>query len=309
MKFDFMANRRTFFTISGILMILALVLFALQGLNYGIDFNGGSIINVTFDEALTENRIREIFGKMDGLFFRPEQIIIQSISETQGKGFIIRYPSALIDSVDVSQTHSRILRELKAAAPYSDETLEVSNVGPTIGAEMRKQGIQAAIISVIGILLYLAYRFEFQSATGSVVALIHDLVITIGFLAIFRVEFDVSVLAALLTILGYSVNDSIVTLDRIRENRRIMRETDFVSIVNDSINQTISRTLNTSLTTLGSLVALLLLGGTAIRGFAITMTFGVIVGTYSSIFITSPVLLYLTGEKLSKRQRRASTAA
>jgi preprotein translocase SecF subunit len=217
-----------------------------------------------------------------------------------GKEFIIQYPAAPVDSQKNSEIHDFILSDLKAAAPYSDEALEVSNVGPTVGEEMKKQGIQAAIISVIGILLYLAYRFEFQSATGAIVAIVHDLIITLGFLAMIGVEFDITVLAGILTLLGYSVNDSIVILDRIRENRKFAKDNNFANLINDSINQTLGRTLNTSITTLLALFSLLWLGGISIWGFALTLTFGVIIGTYSSVFVASPVLLEMTGEKLGR---------
>ena len=297
MNFDFMGKRFTFFGISVALILLSLVLLAAKGLNFGIDFKGGNIIHVRFKQELTESGIRDIFGKMKGLYFQPSQLIIQAISGGQGRDFIIQYPAVAVDNQESTEVHGRILRDLKAAAPYDDEALEVANVGPTVGAEMKKQGVWAAVISVIGVLLYLAWRFEFQSATGAVAALVHDLLITLGFITLLGVEFDITVLAAILTMLGYSANDSIVVLDRVRENRKIMKESSFSALINVSINQTLGRTINTSMTTLFSLLALLLLGGASIYGFALALTFGVIIGTYSSIFISSPVLLEMTGEK------------
>jgi len=286
MNIKFMQNRYTFFTISITLIIISILLLAVKGLNYGIDFKGGSIIHVRFDAESSESKIRELFTQIEknrGLYFTSDQLVIQSVGGGQGREFIIQYPAAPIDSQKNSEIHDQILSDLKAAAPFNDEALEVSNVGPTIGDEMKTQGLQAAILCVIGILLYLAYRFEFQSATGAI-------------------EFDVTVLAAILTLLGYSVNDSIVILDRIRENRKISKESSFAELIDVSINQTLGRTINTSLTTLLALFALLLLGGISIKGFAITLTIGVVVGTYSSIFISSPVLLEMTGEKLGKKQ-------
>lgn len=303
MHFQFMKNRYTFFGISITLIIIAVLLMLVKGLNYGIDFKGGSIMHVRFDNESSENKIREYFKQIEknrGLYFTSDQIIVQSVAGGQGREFIIQYPAAPVDSQKNAETHDAILSDLKALAPFSDEALEISNVGPTLGEEMKKQGIQAAILSVIGILLYLAYRFEFQSASGAIVGIVHDLIITVGFVALIGIEFDVTVLAALLTLLGYSVNDSIVVLDRIRENRKISKDNSLAAIIDDAINQTLGRTLNTSITTLLALIALLMLGGASIKGFAITLTFGVIIGTYSSIFIASPVLLEMTGDKIGK---------
>ncbi|MDN5278080.1 MAG: preprotein translocase subunit SecF [Clostridiales bacterium] len=303
MNLQFMKHRYTFFGISIALIIVSVLLLAIKGLNYGIDFKGGSIIHVRFESEMNETKIRDIFKSIEknrSLYFTSDQLIIQSVASGMGKEFIIQYPAAPVDSQKNSEIHDFILSDLKAAAPYSDEALEVSNVGPTVGEEMKKQGIQAAIISVIGILLYLAYRFEFQSATGAIVAIVHDLIITLGFLAMIGVEFDITVLAGILTLLGYSVNDSIVILDRIRENRKFAKDNNFANLINDSINQTLGRTLNTSITTLLALFSLLWLGGISIWGFALTLTFGVIIGTYSSVFVASPVLLEMTGEKLGR---------
>ncbi|GAB4273202.1 MAG: protein translocase subunit SecF [Candidatus Rifleibacteriota bacterium] len=305
MNFQFMKHRYTFFGISIALIVASVLLLAIKGLNYGIDFKGGSLIHLRFEQEMDENKIRDIFKKIEksrNLYFTSDQLIIQSVASGMGKEFMIQYPAAPVDSQKNSEIHDLILADLKAAAPYSDETLEVSNVGPTVGEEMKKQGIQAAILSVIGILLYLAYRFEFQSATGAIIAIVHDLLITLGFLALIGIEFDVTVLAAILTMLGYSVNDSIVILDRIRENRKFAKDNNFKKLIDDSINQTLGRTLNTSFTTLLALLALLFLGGISIHGFALTLTFGVIVGTYSSIFVASPVLLEMTGEKLGRKK-------
>lgn len=304
MNIQFMKNRYTFFGISIALIVISLLLLVVKGLNYGIDFKGGSIIHVRFDAESNESKIRDIFTQIEkkrSLYFNSDQLIIQSVSGGQGREFIIQYPAAPVDSAKNSDVHDQILSDLKAIAPFSDEALEVSNVGPTIGDEMKKQGIQAAVIAIIGILLYLAYRFEFQSATGAIVAIIHDLILVLGAISLLGIEFDVTVLAAVLTLLGYSVNDSIVILDRIRENRKISKESSFSQLIDISINQTLGRTINTSLTTLLALFALLLLGGTSIKGFALTLTIGVIIGTYSSVFISSPVLLEMTGTKLGKK--------
>ncbi|MBU1109435.1 MAG: protein translocase subunit SecF [Candidatus Riflebacteria bacterium] len=305
MTFQFMKNRYTFFGISITLIVISILLLFVKGLNYGIDFKGGSIMHVRFIDESNETKIRDIFKQIEkerSLYFTSDQIIVQSVGGGQNREFIIQYPAAPLDSAKNAEVHDHILSDLKRLAPFSDEALEVANVGPTIGDELKKQGLQAAVLSVVGILLYLAYRFEFQSATGAIVALVHDLVIVLGALALIGIEFDVTVLAAVLTLLGYSVNDSIVVLDRIRENRKISKESSFAALIDTSINQTLGRTINTSMTTLLALFALLMLGGISIKGFAITLTIGVIVGTYSSIFIASPVLFEMTGDKLGRNK-------
>jgi len=301
MKYNFMGYRNHFFAFSGTLLVLSLLLLLARGFEYGIDFKGGNIIRVRFDQEVTENKIRETFNKMSGLYFKGEQLVIQSVAEGQGHEFIIQYPAPVMDTAETGKLHGEILKNLKTDLPFKDDSLEMANIGPTVGDDMKRQGLYAAVLAVVGILLYLAWRFEFQSATGAVLSLVHDLIIVCGFVSLFRIEFDVTVLAALMTLLGYSVNDSIVVLDRIRENRRISRENDFVTLINDSINQTLGRTINTSLTTLFSTVALLMLGGQTLHSFALVLTFGVIFGTYSSVFIASPVLLFLTGNKLNRR--------
>ncbi len=303
MKFDFMGYRKQYGLASAILCLVALGICFTHGLNYGIDFKGGNIIHVRFNGETSETAIREVFGSIKDLYFTPEQLIIQNVAGGQNKEFVIQYPAPLRDTAENAQMHVTIQKTLKEKIPFIDDALETANVGPTVGDDMKRQGIWAAILSVVGILLYLAWRFEIQSATGAVVALIHDLCLTLGFISITGIEFDVTVLAAILTMLGYSVNDSIVVLDRIRENRRIMRDVGFSALINDSVNSTLGRTINTSLTTLFTLVALLLKGGSSIHGFSATLTFGIAVGTYSSIFISAVILLEMTGDKLERKRR------
>jgi len=298
-----MKNRYTFFGLSITLVVISILLLMVKGLNYGIDFKGGSILHVRFVDESSESKIRDNFkqiAKERNLYFTADQIVVQSVAGGQNREFIIQYPAAPMDSAENAEIHDHILGDLKRLAPFSDEALEVSNVGPTIGDDLKKQGLQAAVLSVVGILLYLAYRFEFQSAIGAIIALVHDLIIVLGAISLIGLEFDVTVLAAALTLLGYSVNDSIVILDRIRENRKITKETSFAAVIDASINQTLGRTLNTSITTLLALFSLLILGGISIKGFATTLTIGCIIGTYSSIFIASPVLFEMTGDKLGR---------
>lgn len=303
MNFNFMGMRTMCYTISGVIVIMCLVVIFGKGLNYGIDFKGGNIIHVRFLDATAETAIREAFGKIPNLYFNPDSLIIQPVAAGQGKEYIVQYPAAASEDEKTTEIHSRILTELKKIAPYDDESLEVANSGPTVGEEMRWQGIRATILSIIGILLYLAYRFELHSAIGTVIALVHDLFVTLGLITLLGVEFDVTVLAALLTMLGYSCNDSIVVLDRVRENRKLMRGSSLFDVINVSINQSLSRTVNTSVTALFTLIALLVAGGASIHGFSLTLTIGVVVGTYSSVFMAAPILLEL--QRWGKKRKSA----
>lgn len=301
---EFMKHRYTFWSISIALIVVSLVLIAVKGLNYGIHFRGGSIIQVRFNQDMNETSIRAIFNEIDqehDLYFSSDQIIVQSVAGIPNREFIIQYPAPLADTARAGQAHDIVISELRNSAPFAEDALETATVGPTVGEEMRRSGMLAALFSIIGILLYLAYRFELQSATGAIGAIVHDLILTLGFLTLIGLEFDVTVLAAVLTLLGYSVNDSIVILDRIRENRKITKDHNFVKLIDVSINQTLARTINTSLTTLIALLALLIMGGVSIYGFALTLTFGMLVGTYSSLFIASPILLELTGTSLKQK--------
>ena len=311
MNFRFMENRYTFYFISGILIIASILLLCIKGLNYGIDFKGGNILHITFDNPTNENQIRDAFkkiGETNTLYFSKDAnaLVVQNVanSKVKDREFIIQYPASTKDSLEASKSHDAIISNLRKILPFSTETLEVSNIGPTIGEEMKKNGIIAAVISCIGILLYLGWRFDFASASGVVLAVIHDLLITLGFIAAMRIEFDTTVLAAVLTLLGYSVNDSIVIFDRIRENIKISKnDVTYGTIVDNSINQSLSRTVNTTITTLLALIALTLYGGNSIYGFSVALTFGCIIGTFSSNCLAAPLVADLF--KLEKKTKNS----
>ncbi|MBF0547159.1 MAG: protein translocase subunit SecF [Candidatus Riflebacteria bacterium] len=298
MTFDFMGNRYKAFAFSGTLSALSIIIILVFGFNYGIDFRGGNLIQVRFNSPMDEVKIRDAFEKMGKLYFKPDQLVIQSVAGAGvGKEYIIQYPASPSDDPIYAAQHSEILSKLKEFAPYDDNYIQTSNIGPTVGSEMKRQAIVASILSIIGILLYLAWRFENQSAIGAVLSIVHDLVVVSGFVAALQIEFDVTVLAAILTMLGYSVNDSIVVLDRIRENRRLYKDRGMADLINDSINQTLGRTIRTSVTVLFTLFSLFFFGGTTIHNFSLTLLIGVFFGTYSSIFIASPVLIHMAPPK------------
>ena len=310
----FVKNRFMSYVVSGILVIASFVLLFTKGLNYGIDFKGGNIIHVTFDKVSNETEIREVFKKIsetNNLNFAADRITIQNVSSgIKDREFIIQYPTTSKDSIEANTINEKIMSGLNTELPYSKDNLEVSYIGPTIGDEMKEKGFIAALLSCIGILLYLAYRFDFASSVGVVLAVGHDLIVSLGFISLLSIEFDTTVLVALLTLLGSSVNDSIVIFDRIRENTRISKNgTTFIDIVNSSINQSLSRTLNTTITTLLALGALVAYGGDPIYGFSITLTFGCIIGTYSSICIASTCVLDIFKKEKAVKKAEEMVAA
>ena len=296
------------------MIVASFVLLLSRGLNYGIDFKGGNIIHVTFDKETNESEIRDIFNKIttdNKIQLTSDRIIIQNVAPSRGsvgvikdREFIIQYPATAKDSLEANKINEKILSELAKNLPFANDSLEISYIGPTIGDELKEKGFIAALFSCIGILLYLGWRFDFHSSLGVIIAVVHDLIVSLGFISLCNIEFDTTVLVALLTLLGSSVNDSIVIFDRIRENSRISKNgTAYADIVNSSINQSLGRTLNTTITTLLALLALVFFGGRSIYGFSIALTFGSIIGTYSSICIAATCVLDLFNkQKATKSQ-------
>ncbi len=281
-EFQFVGHRRRAFLISGILLVLALGSLAVKGLNFGIDFTGGHLIEVGFEEPIELERVRTALSEED---FGDAQVQHFG-SQTE---VLVRLPPRGEQSS--AELSDRVLRTLNQAFEQGSELRRVEFVGPQVGEELRDDGGTAVVLALLMILAYVAFRFEKRFALGAVAALVHDVTIVVGFFALTGTEFGLPVLAALLAVIGYSLNDTIVVFDRIRENFRRMRRGTAEEITNQSINQTLPRTLMTSLTTLVVLLALLFLGGEAIFSFAFALTIGVIVGTYSSIFIGATLLL------------------
>lgn len=264
---------------STIFVIVSLVsVFFMMGLNYGIDFSGGTLIQLKFEEEISSSDIRSDLGTV-GL----DKSVIQQIGGS--KEFLIRVADHG-DDVNVQEVVESTLQ--KRNNPY--EILKVDKVGPKIGAELRKTAVTAIMWAIVVIAVYISFRFEFRFAIGAVLALIHDVLFTLGIFSFMQFEISISTIAAFLTIVGYSLNDTIVLYDRIRENKKKNKRLDISTLVNNSINQTISRTIITSLTTLVVVIVLAFSQG-EIQIFAFTMIIGVIVGTYSSIFIAGPVLI------------------
>jgi len=280
---NFLSKTKIFISLSLIFLIASIFLLLSRGLNFGIDFNGGTLIEVqkisgNADVSEMRSRLGQLdlgniqlqeFGKKTDLLIRVEQL-----SEEEG----------------VQQV---IINEISEVVENDYKIRRIEVVGPKVSAELIKKGIIAVITAVISVLIYIWFRFEWQFGVGAIFALVHDIIITIGVFSLLQLEFNLSIIAALLTIVGYSLNDTVVIYDRIREELRKYKKMPIVELINQALNLTLSRTLMTSITTLLALISLYLFGGEVIKGFTFAMIWGVLIGTYSSIFIASPILIGL----------------
>jgi len=281
-KYNFLGMKKITLLFSSFLIIVSLLSFASKGLNWGIDFSSGYIIQLKFNDDIEIKDVRDKFiehGVEDSViqyFGSNKEIIIKLKEDTE---------------FNKESVNEFLIKSLKTDNDF--QILKLEFVGSQIGSELRDKGEWAMLIALFSILLYVGLRFEFLYGIGAIIALIHDVIITLGFFSITQLQFDLSVLSAVLAVIGYSLNDTIVVYDRIRENSRVIRQDSYEETLNISINQTLSRTIITSLTTLFVLFSLLLLGGIAVEYFAIAMIVGILVGTYSSIFIASTSLFLL----------------
>lgn len=290
-KIDFLGKRKIAMLFSGLLLLLSLGLLAGKGLNFGIDFTGGTLVEVKFKEAPSIADVRKALAPAGY-----EQAIIQEFGSPEEVLIRVRNKEA----TDSSTISTDILDALGTGLGADNvEMRRVEFVGPQVGEELTQAGIMAVLFAMIAILIYITFRFKLRFAIGADVALLHDITLVIGIFSLTGKEFTLPVVAAILTVIGYSLNDTIVVFDRIRENFALNRKKknpdSEVNVVNKSINQTLARTLMTSLTTLLVVVSLFLFGGEVIHDFAFALIIGIFVGTYSSIYIASPVMLALEG--------------
>jgi preprotein translocase subunit SecF len=293
-KFDFMRFRRISFPVSALLSILAIFLFFFHGLNFGIDFVGGTLMEVQAKNGPAN--LAQMRTTLNGLglgevqlqqFGAPTDVLLRLAEQPGGE-----------------QAQQVAVAKVRAALGDSVEYRRVEVVGPRVSTEFLTSGTIGLMLAILAILVYLWFRFEWQFALGAMIANVHDLVLTIGFMSVTQIDFDLTSIAALLTILGYSLNDTIVIYDRIREMLRRYKRISMAELLNVSVNATLSRSIITHVTVTLALLALLLFGGNAIHSFTATMMFGVVlVGTYTSVFIAAPILIYLgvgTGRELHK---------
>jgi preprotein translocase subunit SecF len=290
-NFDFFNRWKLWLGISGLMMVVAFASFMIQGLNFGIDFRGGTTIRTesplpvdigVYRDAIAvlelgDVSITEVF---DPTFEEDQNVAMIRIQAQDGEEAV---------SVDVIQSVEAALKTVRPDIKF----ISVESVGPKVSGELIQTAVIAVILAIGAVLIYIWLRFEWQFAAGAVLALVHDVILTIGVFSELQIRFDLAIIAALLTIVGYSLNDTVVVFDRVRENLRKYKKKPLKEVLNISINETLSRTFMTSVTTLLALIALFVLGGDVIRGFVFAMIWGVIVGTYSSIFVASAALLYL----------------
>jgi preprotein translocase subunit SecF len=286
------------YIISGILCALSIVLFAYQGLNYGIDFKGGSVITIRTQGPA---KIDEIRAKLGGLglgdvevqeFGGPSDLLIKLEAQTGG-----------------ANAEQAAQKKVKDTLGSTVEVRSAETVGAKVSGELTQQAILAVLISIVGVLIYLWARFEWQYAAGAVISLLHDVLLSIGLFSLIGLEFNLNIIAAILTIIGYSLNDTVVNFDRVREFMRKYKSMNMADLMDFSINSVLPRTLLTSLCTLIALLSLYIFGGEVIRGFAFAMIWGVFVGTYSSIFVAVPVLMLLGLPRESKSNAKQVAAS
>lgn len=312
-SYKFIEKRKTAYVVSAIVLLagfagmISNVVTLGTWQNYGVDFQGGSLVQVRFDDPTSTAELREALGGVEA----------PTITQFGGEGtgeFVVRAP--LADDASITQVADDVEAQIRENLPGRSFTVvRTELVGAKVGGELQQKALGAVLFSFIMTLVYLAFRFELRFGLAAVIATAHDILITLGFLAVFRVEIALPTVAAILTILGYSLNDTIVVFDRIRENMMMKgaRKRDPVDLVNQSINETLPRTVLTSGTTLAVLIALLVLGGGVIRDFTIVLILGVLIGTYSSIFVASPALIEIQdrwgmGSEGKKKKKRPQPA-
>jgi len=275
-KFDFIKNRRKVYIISAVIILVGLISIIFQGFNLGIDFAGGTLLQIRFDKSVSTTEVRNVLSE-----FNLSQSTIQNLSDNE---FVIRTEKI------GSEQRKEILSAFKENLADL-EILRVETVGPVVGENLKKLALYALLFAFIGIILYITMRFEFKFSIISILALSHDCLIVLGIFSLLQKEITISVIAAVLTIIGYSLNNTIVILDRLRENIKFKTKEPFDNLINMSINQSLSRTINTALTTIIPILALYFFGGNILSDFALALFMGMVAGTYSSIFIASPLLL------------------
>ena len=277
MEVNLIAKRKLWFIISGILLVVGIGAIALQGLNLGIDFTGGTIMQFSFDQQVPNSGIRDVLSQ-SGI---SKESVVQ---QTGNNG--VQFKTRKLNQDQIVKIQKNIEEKYPSA-----KMLRTAAVGPTIGQELKANALKALIVAAIGIVIYISVRFEFRFAMAAIMALLHDVFIVLGAFAILGFEINSPFIAALLTIVGYSINDTIVIFDRIREKMHYSKKDTFEGLTNQALLDTLPRSINTSATTLLPILAILILGGTTIQTFMVALLIGMLSGTYSSIFVASPILV------------------
>ena len=289
-NYNFIRWRWHAIALSAAVIIAGIAMIATRGVPLGIDFSGGTLVRVQFEQAVSEDQVRQA---LDGL---PGDKIVQQFGPAADRQIMIRLPldETAEQGTSLEEGSRRVEEALQKAGLPKFEILVRDLVGPVIGADLQRKGIYATLASIIAITIYIAVRFRPSFAIGAIAATFHDILVTVAFLQFFKYELSLNIVAAILTITGYSVNDTIVIFDRVRENMRNKRREPLEQVVNTAVNQTLSRTIITAGTTFLSVLALYIFGGEALRGFSFTMLVGIISGTYSTVFIASAIAILLS---------------
>ncbi len=290
-NFDFFKRWKLWLGISGLMMVVAFASFMIQGLNFGIDFRGGTTIRTESAQPVDIGVYRDAIAVLELGDVSITEVFDPTFEDDQNVAMIRIQAQDGQEAVTVDII-SAVEAALQSVRP-DIQFISVESVGPKVSGELIQTAVIAVVLAIGAVLIYIWLRFEWQFAAGAVLALVHDVILTIGVFSELQIRFDLAIIAALLTIVGYSLNDTVVVFDRVRENLRKYKKKPLAEVLNISINETLSRTFMTSVTTLLALIALFVLGGDVIRGFVFAMIWGVIVGTYSSIFVASAALLYL----------------
>jgi preprotein translocase SecF subunit len=278
---NFMKSKNITYAVSAVMLVLSIVCILIRGFNFGIDFSGGILMEIKSPEVINVDEMRTNLNKLD-----IDDLNLQAMGE-DGTEIVIRAQAKNLDE----KAQMNIVNQIKETLGIDYEYRRIDLVGPQVGGELKKDGIIASVIAVLAITVYVWFRFEWQFALGTIIGLAHDIVVTLGLLSFFQLDFSLTTVAAILTLAGYSVNDTVVTYDRIRENLRKFKKMDQTDLLNKSINDILSRTFLTGLTTMFAALALLIWGGDTLRSFAFTIFWGVIVGTYSSIYVSTTLLM------------------
>ena len=279
-NFDFMKTKKITFAVSTIMMVLSIICIAVKGFNFGIDFSGGILMEIKSPEVINVENLRNELGALD-----IDDLNLQAIGE-EGNEIVIRAQAKDLDE----KAQMAIINKIKETLGDKYEYRRIDLVGPQVGDELKTDGIIASVLAVLAITAYVWFRFEWQFALGTIIGLTHDIIVTCGLLSFFGLDFSLTTVAAVLTLAGYSVNDTVVTYDRIRENLQKFKKMNQTDLLNKSLNDILSRTFLTGLTTMFAALALLIWGGETLRSFAFTIFWGVIVGTYSSIYVSTAFL-------------------
>jgi preprotein translocase subunit SecF len=298
--YDFIRWRWHAIAVSAVVILAGFGLMIAQGPRLGIDFSGGTLVIYKFTKPVTEDQVRKAIDSVPG------EKVVQQYGDPASNQLLIRLPQpkGAEQGFGLEQDALRLRAALGGAGLPAFEEVSREVVGPVIGADLQRKGLYATIASILGITIYIGLRFRFSFAVGAMAATLHDILITLAFLQFFQYELSLNVIAAILTITGYSVNDTIVIFDRVRENQHLLRRESLAKVVNDSVNQTLARTIITAGTTFLAVLALFVFGGEVLKGFAFTMLVGIISGTYSTIFIAAAVAIIL-----SKYQKAPAAAA